>query len=76
MAFSVKKANLQSLFSTGDLSPEADPRWLSEQTDSQRLGICETTVNFHIRNSVEKLQEMTGPTPVTIGFRRGLLQLE
>jgi DNA-binding NarL/FixJ family response regulator len=41
-----------------------------------RLGICETTVNFHIRNIVEKLQANDRTHAVTIGFRRGLLELE
>jgi DNA-binding NarL/FixJ family response regulator len=40
------------------------------------LGICETTVNFHIRNIVEKLQANDRTHAVTIGFRRGLLELE
>jgi DNA-binding NarL/FixJ family response regulator len=40
------------------------------------LGICETTVNFHIRNIVEKLQANDRAHAVTIGFRRGLLELE
>ncbi len=40
------------------------------------LGIAETTVNFHIRNIVEKLQANDRTHAVTIGFRRGLLELE
>ena len=40
------------------------------------LGICETTVNFHIRNIVEKLQANDRTHAVTIGFQRGLLELE
>ncbi|MEG9437439.1 helix-turn-helix transcriptional regulator [Edaphobacter sp. HDX4] len=40
---------------------------------AQHLGICETTVNFHI---VEKLQANDRTHAVTIGFRRGLLELE
>jgi len=43
---------------------------------AQRLGISETTVNFHIRNIVEKLQANDRTHAVTIGFRRGLLELE
>lgn len=43
---------------------------------AQHLGICETTVNFHIRNIVEKLQANDRTHAVTIGFRRGLLELE
>jgi len=42
---------------------------------AHRLGICETTVNFHIRNIVEKLQANDRAHAVTIGFRRGLLKL-
>ena len=41
-----------------------------------RLGIAETTVNFHIRNIVEKLQANDRTHAVTIGFQRGLLELE
>ena len=40
------------------------------------LGIAETTVSFHIRNIVEKLQANDRTHAVTIGFRRGLLELE
>jgi DNA-binding NarL/FixJ family response regulator len=40
------------------------------------LGIAETTVNFHIRNIVEKLQANDRTHAVTIGFRRGLLEFE
>jgi DNA-binding NarL/FixJ family response regulator len=40
------------------------------------LGISETTVNFHIRNIVDKLQANDRTHAVTIGFRRGLLELE
>lgn len=43
---------------------------------AQRLGIAETTVNFHIRNIVDKLQANDRTHAVTIGFRRGLLELE
>jgi DNA-binding NarL/FixJ family response regulator len=43
---------------------------------AHHLGICETTVNFHIRNIVEKLQANDRTHAVTIGFRRGLLELE
>jgi DNA-binding NarL/FixJ family response regulator len=42
---------------------------------AHRLGIAETTVNFHIRNIVEKLQANDRAHAVTIGFRRGLLEL-
>jgi DNA-binding NarL/FixJ family response regulator len=40
------------------------------------LGITEPTVNFHIRNIVEKLQANDRTHAVTIGLRRGLLELE
>ncbi len=43
---------------------------------AHHLGICETTVNFHIRNIVDKLQANDRTHAVTIGFRRGLLELE
>jgi len=43
---------------------------------AERLGIAETTVNFHIRNIVDKLQANDRTHAVTIGFRRGLLELE
>ena len=43
---------------------------------AQRLGMCESTVNFHIRNIVDKLQANDRTHAVTIGFRRGLLELE
>ena len=43
---------------------------------ADRLGIAETTVNFHIRNIVDKLQANDRTHAVTIGFRRGLLELE
>jgi DNA-binding NarL/FixJ family response regulator len=43
---------------------------------AHNLGICETTVNFHIRNIVDKLQANDRTHAVTIGFRRGLLELE
>ena len=43
---------------------------------AHHLGIAETTVNFHIRNIVDKLQANDRTHAVTIGFRRGLLELE
>jgi DNA-binding NarL/FixJ family response regulator len=43
---------------------------------ADRLGIAETTVSFHIRNIVDKLQANDRTHAVTIGFRRGLLELE
>jgi DNA-binding NarL/FixJ family response regulator len=39
------------------------------------LGISETTVNFHIKNSVDKLQANDRTHAVTIALRRGLLQI-
>jgi DNA-binding NarL/FixJ family response regulator len=43
---------------------------------AHRLGIAETTVNFHIRNIVDKLEANDRTHAVTIGFRRDLLELE
>lgn len=40
-----------------------------------RLSICETTVNFHIKNIVEKLQANDRTHAVSIAFRRGLLEI-
>ena len=40
-----------------------------------RLCICETTVNFHIKNIVEKLQANDRTHAVSIAFRRGLLEV-
>jgi DNA-binding NarL/FixJ family response regulator len=40
-----------------------------------RLCIAETTVNFHIKNIVEKLQAKDRTHAVAIAFRRGLLQV-
>jgi DNA-binding NarL/FixJ family response regulator len=42
---------------------------------ADRLSISETTVNFHIKNIVEKLQANDRTHAVTIALRRGLLQL-
>nr|WP_306673760.1 response regulator transcription factor [Tahibacter caeni] len=39
------------------------------------LGISETTVNFHIRNLVDKLQASDRTHAVVIALRRGLLQI-
>lgn len=39
------------------------------------LSISETTVSFHIKNIVEKLQASDRTHAVTIAFRRGLLQM-
>ena len=43
---------------------------------AELLTISETTVNFHIRNIVEKLQANDRTHAVTIGFRRGLFGAE
>jgi DNA-binding NarL/FixJ family response regulator len=42
---------------------------------ADRLGIAETTVNFHIKNIVDKLQANDRTHAVTIALRRGLLQI-
>jgi DNA-binding NarL/FixJ family response regulator len=42
---------------------------------ADRLAIAETTVNFHIKNLVEKLGAKDRTHAVTIAFRRGLLQI-
>ena len=42
---------------------------------ADQLSIAETTVNFHIRNLVEKLQANDRTHAVTIALRRGLLQM-
>jgi len=42
---------------------------------ADRLGIAETTVNFHIKNIVEKLHANDRTHAVTIAIRRGLLQI-
>ena len=42
---------------------------------ADRLSIAETTVNFHIRNLVEKLGANDRTHAVTIALRRGLLQI-
>src|SRR5262245_14534993 len=43
---------------------------------ADQLSISETTVNFHIKNIVEKLQANDRTHAVTIALRRGLLSLE
>ncbi len=40
-----------------------------------QLSICETTVNFHVKNLVDKLQANDRTHAVTIALRRGLLQI-
>jgi DNA-binding NarL/FixJ family response regulator len=42
---------------------------------ADRLGIAETTVNFHIKNLVDKLGAKDRTQAVTIAIRRGLLQV-
>jgi len=42
---------------------------------ADRLCIAETTVNFHIKNLVDKLQANDRTHAVTIAVRRGLLQI-
>lgn len=42
---------------------------------AQQLAIAETTVNFHIKNLVEKLGANDRTHAVTIAVRRGLLQI-
>jgi DNA-binding NarL/FixJ family response regulator len=42
---------------------------------ADQLGIAETTVNFHIKNIVDKLQANDRTHAVTIALRRGLLQI-
>lgn len=43
---------------------------------ADRLGIAETTVNFHIKNLVDKLGANDRTHAVTIAIRRGLLDIE
>jgi DNA-binding NarL/FixJ family response regulator len=42
---------------------------------ADRLSISETTVNFHIKNLVDKLQANDRTHAVTIALRRGVLQI-
>jgi DNA-binding NarL/FixJ family response regulator len=42
---------------------------------ADQLSISETTVNFHIKNLVDKLQAKDRTHAVTIALRRGLLQM-
>ena len=42
---------------------------------ADQLAISENTVNFHIKNLVDKLQANDRTHAVTIAFRRGLLQI-
>ena len=43
---------------------------------ADRLGIAETTVNFHIKNLVDKLGANDRTHAVTIAVKRGLLDVE
>lgn len=43
---------------------------------ADRLGIAETTVNFHIKNLVDKLGANDRTHAVTIAIRRGLLEID
>ena len=43
---------------------------------ADRLGIAETTVNFHIKNLVDKLGANDRTHAVTIAVRRGLLDVD
>jgi DNA-binding NarL/FixJ family response regulator len=43
---------------------------------ADQLGIAETTVNFHIKNLVDKLGANDRTHAVTIAIRRGLLEVE
>ena len=42
---------------------------------ADQMSISETTVNFHIKNLVDKLQANDRTHAVTIALRRGLLQI-
>jgi DNA-binding NarL/FixJ family response regulator len=42
---------------------------------ADQLSIAETTVNFHVKNLVDKLQANDRTHAVTIALRRGLLQI-
>jgi DNA-binding NarL/FixJ family response regulator len=42
---------------------------------ADQLAIAETTVNFHIKNLVDKLQANDRTHAVTIAVRRGLLEI-
>jgi DNA-binding NarL/FixJ family response regulator len=42
---------------------------------ADHLNIAESTVNFHIKNIMEKLQANDRTHAVTIAVRRGLLQI-
>jgi DNA-binding NarL/FixJ family response regulator len=42
---------------------------------ADQLAIAETTVNFHVKNLVDKLQANDRAHAVSIALRRGLLQI-
>jgi DNA-binding NarL/FixJ family response regulator len=42
---------------------------------ADQLSISETTVNFHIKNIVDKLQANDRTHAVTLALRRGLLEI-
>jgi DNA-binding NarL/FixJ family response regulator len=42
---------------------------------ADRLCIAESTVNFHIKNLMDKLQANHRTHPATIALRRGMLQI-
>jgi DNA-binding NarL/FixJ family response regulator len=42
---------------------------------ADQLSISETTVNFHVKNIVDKLQANDRTHAVTIALRRGLLEI-
>jgi DNA-binding NarL/FixJ family response regulator len=42
---------------------------------ADRLAIAETTVNFHIKNLVDKLQANDRAHAVSIALRRGVLEI-
>jgi len=48
---------------------------LANKQIADQLAIAETTVNFHIRNLVDKLRANSRTHAVTIAFRRGLLHV-
>jgi DNA-binding NarL/FixJ family response regulator len=61
-------------------APELDVPWLirnghGNKQIADRLCIAETTVNFPIKNLVDKLQSNDRTHAVTIAVHRGLLQI-
>lgn len=47
----------------------------SNKQIAHQLAIAETTINFHIKNLIDKLRAQTRTHAVTIAVRRGLLQI-